>query len=120
MSERKVLRYNYAFQQVCPASGQFNRDISVPFVPDEVKIRQIGFYSVGTAVDVLSLSCDSLVGQSSSNLGFFVDAGVFFPGITYPLSRSPNGSHTFTVLTSVQAAVDGATLALHLEFRKYV
>ena len=118
-----VQRYNYFIQEVLDATGMFQRTIYVPFVPTEVKVKQIGFYQTGAvATGLFWLNCDSLVGQSNSNLGMMIDPTVSFNGITYPLSSSPDGTHTFRVMEedAVSEDLDGVSLNVHLEFRRIV
>jgi hypothetical protein len=122
MTERKVLRHVVAFQQTLDDTGIFTKSIFVPFVPDEVKVKQIGFYDTGGTPGCFSLNCDSLAGQAGSIFGFFIDSIVSFSGITYQLRESPNGSHTFRVMEDgdVSDSLDTGSLNVHLEFRKYM
>jgi hypothetical protein len=120
MAHHHIQRYNYFFQQILDATGTFTKPIFVPFVPTEVKVKQIGFQLTGATAGVFNLNCDSLVGQSNSNLGIMIDAIVSFNGIVYPLTSSPDGIHTFRVMEegNVAATLNGASLAVHLEFRR--
>ena len=122
MSERKLLRYSYPFQVVITATGKFTRTIHVPFTPDEVKVKQLGFYLTGATAGVFTLQCDPLIGQSNTNLGFFIDPIVSFTGLTYPLGRPITGSFDFTIMEDAMptTALDNGSLSVHLEFRKYI
>ena len=121
MSERKVQRYVVSIQQVLDTTGVFTRTIYVPFIPHELKVKQIGFFDLGNTVGLWSVNCDSLAQQTGSNLGYFFDPCVSFTGITYALRTSPNGAHTFQLLNSngVPATPNGSRIAIHLEFRRY-
>jgi hypothetical protein len=121
MTERKILRYNVPMMVTLDATGLFTKTINVPFIPDEVKIKQLCLYLDGKTNGAFSLNCDSLVQQTNSNLGYMIDPSTPFTGITYPLTRSPDGSHTFRVLRSgaVTTALNAAELCVHLEFRKH-
>ena len=123
MSERKIQRYVVLIRQTLDNTGVFNATIYVPFVPDEVKVKQTGLFVTGALAGVFSINCDSLASQSGSSFGIIGDPYVSFSGITYPLGRSVNGSHTFQILTV--AGVPATTLApgqlfIHLEFRRWV
>jgi hypothetical protein len=122
MSERKVRRHVIAIQQILDATGVFTKNIYVPFVPDEVKVKQVGFYGTAALPGMWTINCDSLAGQVNSNFGFVIDPVVSFNGITYEMDRSPNGPHTFRILdlTGLPATtLNNCQLNIHLEFRKF-
>jgi hypothetical protein len=124
MSERKILRYSVVITQLLDATGIFTKTIYVPFIPDELRVVQLGLHSNGAILvtGLFSLNCDSLVGQTGSSLGFIVDGNVAFTGVKYPLTTSPNGTHTFRLLIkgAPTLQMDGAYLGVHLEFRKHI
>jgi len=124
MSERKISqRYVVPIAQTLDATGTFSKTIMIPFIPNEVHIKQVFFYLNGTTPGIFQLRCDSLVEQSNSNLTFFYDPVAIFTGIKYNLSRSPNGSHTFQVIDTSTGnpttALDTGKIAFHLEFRRW-
>jgi hypothetical protein len=121
--EQKIQRYHVVIRQVLDATGTFQQTIYVPFVPDEVKTKQICYVNAGAATNAFGLTCDGLSDQSNSSLGFFMDPTVSFTGITQTLGRSVNGIHTFRILNAagdIAVTEDGGRLQVHLEFRKRV
>src|SRR4051812_4319656 len=109
MSERKIQRHVIVIRQLLTATGTFTVPIFVPFVPDEVKVKHLGFYFDATRLGLFTVRCDTLVNQINSNLGMFMDPTMSFSGITYPLTSSPNGSHTFSIY---EVGEDGPVTAL--------
>ena len=123
MSERKISqRYVVPITTTMDNTGQFSKTIMIPFIPNEVHIKQV-FYHLNNLAGMYSIRCDSLVEQTNSNLSFFYDPVAIFTGIKYNLSKSPNGSHTFQVIdlsTGEPATlITGGQLAMHLEFRRW-
>ena len=120
----RLQRYSFLIGQVLDNTGSFSQTIYVPFTPDEVKVKQIGFYLTGATNGIFHLRCDSLVsGMGRSNLGIFIDPVISFNGITYPVGPSVHGSHTFSVQDSTGAnltVLTGGDLLVHLEFRRYI
>jgi hypothetical protein len=127
MSEHKRMeRHIVIVSQSLDATGTFNITISAPWTPDELKVKELAFSTMGggTVSGVWRVNCDSLttnVGQN--NLGTLVDPCRAFTGVIYPVGRPVSGTHTFRILTAAGIpAVDltNSQLIMHLEFRRYV
>jgi hypothetical protein len=117
----KVLRHNVFITTAVTAAATFNSTIYCPFVPDEVKVKQIAYSSINVDHAVYSLQCRALVGASAV-LGSFVDPCVSFTGTTFPLSGFMNGTYTFSVyeITTLATTTPRGDLNIMLEFRKYL
>ena len=100
----------------------FTTTLFCPFVPDEVKVRQLGYATDGTNTDgIFAVLCDTLTGSPAAILGSVVDPSVTFAGAIFPLNGSVNGTHLFYMTQSgaVSTDLDG-NLNIMLEFRKWV
>ena len=120
MAAQRPLRYHVAFLQVLDATGTFSKTINVPFIPDEMKVKQISFSGPG-GVGAWSLQCDSLAGAGNSSLGFFTDPCISFTGLTFTIGRNIDGLHQFRIMdpSGVATGLAAMWLYVHLEFRKY-
>jgi len=80
MSERKLLRYSLIVSSYLPDPAVFTKNIYLPWTPDELKVRQIGFQfsTAAPAVGLFSLQCDTLTNQPGASLGIFFFFFFFF------------------------------------------
>jgi len=122
MSEKKLIRYSVTVAAFLVNPATFTANIYVPFTPDQMKVKQIGFQLGGTA-GVYSLVCDSLTGQAGASLGLFCDPAISYCGLTYDVGRPINGQHTFKCVDasgSTSTILNTGDFMVHLEFRKWV
>ena len=117
-----LLRHNISIPVVMTATGQFTSFLACPFVPDELKCKNLTFYHTNGTAGVFTLRLDGLGTQSATILGAVVDACTTFSGITIPVPNFNAGTYTFTMFNgdgSIATGLVGARLNALLEFRRY-
>lgn len=121
-----IQRHNVSIPVVLDGTGQFTSYLSCPFVPDEIKCKNLTFQTVaGNTPGVFTVQMNGLGVTSSSPggsvLGALIDPCTTFSGITIPITNWNNGTYTFGVYedTIPSVALTGASLNILLEFRRY-
>lgn len=121
MAERKLQRYNVNIWRTLTATGMFDVNVYVPFIPTELKVKQCGMASPVLVTGLYSVSCDALVGVTGSSLALVQDDTTVYPGITFTLSRPVGGTYTIQIMDQgtglVSTALNGVTIGINLEFR---
>ena len=120
--ERKLQRFNVNIWRTLSAAGTFDVNMYVPFIPTELKVKQVGMASAALITGLYSVSCDALVGVSSSSLALVQDDTTVYPGITFTLSSPVGGTYTIRIIDQatglVTTALNGVTIGINLEFRR--
>ena len=116
-------RYNQYISAVLNATGTFTANLTCPFVPDEIKVTNLSFYHNGTTPDVFTVQVNLGNGNSPGGtaIGAIIDPIVALSRIIVPLVNFTNGTYTFGVYENnvLSTALNGATLDIMLEFRRY-
>ncbi len=120
-----LLRHNVNISQVLDNTGTFTAYLSCPFVPDEVKVKQLAFScpTVPEAgVFTVRLAGLGPGGSPGGNvLGALITPCVSFSAITIPLTNFNAGTYTFGVYANdvLSDEVQDSNLNIILEFRRY-
>ena len=117
-------RHNISIPVVLSAAGTFTANLSCPFVPDEIKVKNLTFMLTGASVGAFTVQLAGLGGSNPGGqvLGSIIDPTASFSGITIPVQNFTEGTYTFGVYTmanAVATTLNGANLNILLEFRRY-
>ena len=117
-------RHNISIPVVLTATPTFTANLSCPFVPDEIKVKNLTFILSGTTLGAFTVQLAGLGGNNPGGqvLGSVIDPTASFSGITIPVQNFTDGTYTFGVynMTNTLAnALAGANLNILLEFRRY-
>jgi hypothetical protein len=89
----------------------------VTFIPDEVIVKQIGFYGNVGDLDAISTIYTDMVNDI---IGIFTHDIISTPGITFTLRKPIQGVYNFYFKDSQDSPADRlGNLFIHLEFVKY-
>lgn len=122
--EKKIQRHTVVIKHDFDTNNSWSETIFCPFPAEEVKVKQLGFRGDEALVGLYYVRCDSLTGVVGGSMGAFINPIISFTGITYPItSQTINGSHTLTIYDGnapTEADFSGASIIIHLEFRRWV